>query len=197
MTIRDMESRDLEAVVAIHLTAFPGFFLTRMGRPFLRAYYQTVLDYAPGIALVFEDSTDKMLRGFVVGFGEPQGFYTLFSARRRRLLPSILLAALWDPGLVGGILRNMRRVIDQAAHPLDAAELASIGVDGQGRGVGGVLLESFCQRATDAGLRKVVLTTDANENDSVRAFYERRNFALDGFEVRANRRLCRYVRALG
>lgn len=197
MTIREMETRDLDAVVEVHRRAFPGFFLTRMGRPFLRAYYQAALDYAPGIALVSEDGSDRTLRGFVVGFREPQGFYALFSARRRRLLPAILVAVLRDPGLAGGILRNMRRVSDQAAHPVDAAELASIGVDGQGRGVGGELLEGFCRRAADAGLRQVVLTTDAEGNDGVRAFYERRGFVLDGVEVRGERRLCRYVRALG
>jgi len=197
MTIRDMEQRDLDAVVEVHRTAFPGFFLTRMGRRFLRAYYETALDYAPTIALVCEEQPGSALRGFVVGFREPQGFYALFSARRRRLLPAIFRAILSDPGLLRAILRNMRRVADQAEHPVDAAELASIGVDGQGRGAGGRLVEEFCERAAANGLRTVVLTTDAEENDSVRTFYERRGFVLDGFEDRGDRRLCRYVRAVG
>ena len=197
MLTRAMLPSDLNAVVAIHQTAFAGFFLTRMGPHFLRAYYQAVLDFEASIALVScEPDTNRML-GFAVGFRDPQGFYALFNSRKRRLLPSILLAVLRDPGLLPAILRNMRRVEAQASHPVDAVELSSIAVGESRRGAGGALLEAFAAEARTGSASRLLLTTDESGNDPVRAFYEARGFTLDGIEKRGARRLCRYVRALG
>lgn len=197
MTIREMETSDLAAVIEVHRIAFPGFFLTRMGHAFLRAYYGAVLDYNNSIAFVADDVTGGAVHGFVVGFHHPEGFYTLFSARRGKLVLWSLIAVLRDPSLIRAILRNSRRVSNQAEAPIDVIELASIGVDGQGRGAGGKLLEAFCQRAAETGAHTVVLTTDADHNDRVRRFYEGRGFELDGYEDRGDRRLCRYARSLG
>jgi GNAT superfamily N-acetyltransferase len=194
---RTMQQADLEAVVKVHQAAFPGFFLTRMGRPFLCAYYQAVLDFDASIALIASDENTKAVLGFAVGFSDPQGFYTLFAHRRRRLLPAIVLAVLRDPALVGAILRNMRRVEAQARASVDAVELSSIAVAASGAGVGGVLLEAFATHARDGGAHSLFLTTDANGNDAVQHFYQRRGFTLDGHEDRGDRRLCRYVRTLG
>lgn len=52
MIIRKMVASYLGSVVAIHKEAFEGFFLTRMGPRFLRAYYQAVLDFEASISLV-------------------------------------------------------------------------------------------------------------------------------------------------
>lgn len=91
---------DLGSVVAIHKEAFKGFFLTRMGPRFLRAYYQAVLDFEASISLVAYDTESDRALGFAVGFRDPQGFYALFRQRRKRLLPVILLAVVRDPGQV-------------------------------------------------------------------------------------------------
>jgi ribosomal protein S18 acetylase RimI-like enzyme len=195
--IREMDLRDLDEVVEVHVAAFPGFFLTRMGSRFLRAYYQTVLGYEHSIALVAEDTENEGLSGFVVGFQHPEGFYSLFSARRRKLAPLIVLALLRDPALLGSVLRNTRRLDNPAQLAAEAVELSSIGVRGQSRGVGSDLLERFCEKALQAGQTNVVLTTDAEHNEDVRRFYENRDFVLNGYEDRGGRRLCHYARSLG
>ena len=199
LQIRAMDLTDLDDVVAVHFQAFPGFFLTRMGPGFLRGYYRTVLDFTGSIALVACDSDAAgTVSGFVVGFCEPHRFYTLFSQRRRRLLPSMVMAVLRAPCLIGEILRNVRRVGNQQdqLHP-GVVELSSIGVAGQGSGIGGQLVEAFARAAAAAGAHRIMLTTDRDDNDAVRAFYERRGFMFDGFEDRGERALCRYHRALG
>ena len=197
ISCRVMQQADLDGVVEVHKMAFPGFFLTRMGRPFLRAYYQAVLDFDDSIALVGCDDDAGALLGFAVGFRNPRGFYELFARRRRQLLPAIFFAVLRDPVLVREILRNMRRVEAQAREPVNAVELSSIAVGHAGAGVGGQLLDAFAAQAGESGANSLFLTTDADENDAVRRFYERRGFTPDGYEVRGDRRLCRYVRALG
>lgn len=197
MIIREMVASDLGAVVAIHKEAFEGFFLTRMGPRFLRAYYQSVLDFEACISLVAYDTESDRALGLAVGFRDPQGFYALFRQRRKQMLLAILLAVVRDPGLVPQILRNMRRVEAQAEQPVDAVELSSIAVGAPGRGVGGALLEAFADKARSEGAHRLILTTDAEGNDPVRGFYEARGFTLDGYEDRGERRMCRYARSLG
>ena len=194
--IREMVASDLGAVVAIHEEAFEGFFLTRMGPRFLRTYYQAVLDFEGSISFVAHDAESNRALGFAVGFSDPQGFYSLFAKRRKRMLPVILLAVLLDPGLMPQILRNMRRIEAQAQQQIDAVELSSIAVGAPGRGVGGALLEAFANKARSEGAHRLILTTDADGNDAVREFYEARGFSLEGFETRAARQMCRYFREL-
>ncbi len=193
-----MGPTDLDAVVAVHQHAFKGFFLTRMGPAFLRGYYQTIIDFDGSIALVASSVNNPAnILGFAVGFYDPHRFYALFGQRRRRLLPSMALAALRDPGLIVQILRNVRRVGAQQEqlHP-GVVELSSIGVAGPGGGVGGQLVEAFASAASASGAGQILLTTDKEDNAAVRGFYERRGFILDGFEKRGERSLCRYHRTL-
>lgn len=196
MIIREMRPSDLGAVVAVHKKAFEGFFLTRMGPSFLRAYYQAVLDFEAGIALVAHEIESDCVLGFVVGFCDPRGFYALFKQRRKRMLPAILLAVVRDPRLVPQILRNMSRVEAQAQQPVDAVELSSIAVGAPGRGIGGALLEAFADKVRSEGAHRLILTTDAEGNDPVRGFYEARGFSLEGTETRGKRQLCCYSRKL-
>lgn len=196
MIIREMRSSDLGAVVVVHRKAFEGFFLTRMGPRFLRAYYQAVLDFEASISLVAYDTESDRALGFAVGFRDPQGFYALFRQRRKRMLPAILLSVVRDPGLLPQIIRNMRRVEAQAQQPISAVELSSIAVGAPGKGIGGALLEAFADEARSEGAHRLILTTDAEGNDLVRGFYEARGFNLEGFETRGARKLCNYFREL-
>ncbi len=192
-----MTQFDLNAIIDIHQRAFTGFFLTRMGPRFLRGYYRAALDCESSIALVAYETETQRLSGFAVGFRDPQDFYALFSRRKKRLVPAILLAVLRDPSLVPAILSNAKRVEAQAQQPVDSVELSSIAVGEAGHGVGGKLLEAFAEVARQTGSSVLYLTTDETENDNVRRFYEARGFKLDGIEERGERRLCRYTRVLG
>jgi ribosomal protein S18 acetylase RimI-like enzyme len=196
MRIKEMRYCDLDAVVAVHMKVFDGFFLTRMGPSFLRAYYKAVLDFESSIALVAHEKESDCVLGFAVGFSEPQRFYALFGERRNRMLPTILLAVLRDPGLAQQIIRNMRRVNTRAQQPVDAVELSSIAVGVPGRGVGGALLDAFADKARSEGSPRITLTTDAKGNDYVRGFYEARGFSLEGTETREARELSCYSREL-
>jgi ribosomal protein S18 acetylase RimI-like enzyme len=196
MKIREMNTSDLDAVVKIHQIAFDGFFLTRMGPMFLRAYYQTVLDFKDRIALVSQDDEAGSITGFAVGFRNPHDFYALFRERRKRLIPTILLRLLLNPGLMPDIFRNIRRIEDQAHQSVDAVELSSIAVGEAGKGIGGALLGAFVEKSCKMQALSLFLTTDAHGNDAVRTFYEERGFTFDAIEMRGSRELCRYVRTL-
>ena len=180
----------------VHAKAFPGFFLTRMGPRFLAGYYDCVRHYPKGIVIGAED--ENRLVGFVAGFIHPSAFYIHLGRNRWRLLPAILFAILKRPGLAIGALRNSRRVATLAEGDESdqyMAELSSIGVDPAtaGRGTGGRLVREFCSRAVEMGARRVVLTTDRDDNDRVRSFYERLGFEISGrFMQGRGRRMLSY-----
>ena len=64
MNIRVVTQKDLPSIVRIHLAAFPGFFLTRLGADFLFAYYAIYLKY--GHIAYLSESNGKIC-GFVFG----------------------------------------------------------------------------------------------------------------------------------
>lgn len=191
--IRTMNREDLPRVVEIHIKAFPDFFLTLLGKRVLWHYYRSVLIFPGSIALVAEDKDESVL-GFVVGFSNPQDFYTFFKAQRWKLLPSIFFALLRRPYLLRKVLNNADRVDRNSNSFANVTELSSIAVAPlfKKRGIGGSLLQAFVTTARKISNSPIELTTDAEHNTSTRQFYEGAGFTLNGFEQRGARRLCIY-----
>src|SRR5258708_40306345 len=71
--IRPMRLADLESAVRIHLSSFPGFFLSCMGPRFLREFYRTALLDDSGITFVW--GQEHEIDGFIAGTMEPRGYY--------------------------------------------------------------------------------------------------------------------------
>ncbi len=178
MTIRKMDPTDLDAVARVHAEAFPGFFLTRMGSRFVRFYYACCLEYEQGICRVHVDEEGEV-NGFVAGFVDPAFFYTSFAKRKIEMIGPILHGFLRDPSVLWRLLYNVKRV-GAASYEYGDVELSSIGVGGQGRGVGSALLKAFLEDVADLGLGSVTLTTDAEGNENVNRFYERSGFTREG-----------------
>ena len=185
-----MRQSDVAAVSAVHLAAFPTFFLTWLGPRFLRALYRTIVDDEHGIAFVA--TRGDQIVGFVAGTAD-KGFYR--RARRRWLhfaaaavgalvrRPSMarrLIRALWSPP---GITSNAALLMSLAVDPCIA-----------GTGVGTRLTETFVQRARERGAPAVALTTDGVGNDVVHEFYRRRGFTLAaGYVTAEGRAMNEYI----
>jgi ribosomal protein S18 acetylase RimI-like enzyme len=177
--IRSMQWPDVEAVVAIHLESFNGFFLARLGARFLKEFYRSILRDATSIALVSQGHTG--LAGFAVGTTQPAGYYRRMLLRR---WPHLLVAAL--PQILrrpDTVLRLLRRVSAAAERPCppDEALLLSIAVQprAQGQGVGRGLLEAFLREAAQRRAARVSLTTDRLDNERANRFYVRSGFVLE------------------
>lgn len=198
MTVRPASQQDLREIARVHSAAFPGFFLTLMGYPFLVAYYRLVLNYAGGLLYVLEQ--DGAMQGFVSGFMAPEQFYRYYSKNKRAFLWPMLLAVLRRPRLLPRIIANVLRVEDTAAQPVstDMAELSSVGVDPKvgGKGLGKALVANFCQGAQAMGAVGVLLTTDADGNEAVNQFYLRQGFEQVRTFTKANRKMNEYRKTL-
>lgn len=200
-TVRPAVPADLSAIARVHARAFLGFFLTLLGEPFLRQYYRLTLEHAGGLLLVAEQGGEIV--GFASGFLRPADFYESLSRSKWRLAPAIAWGVLRRPSTIGRILSASRQVRGgQAAKaPWSGApaELASIGVDPDrgGQGIGTTLLRAFAAAANSRHADYVYLTTDAEHNEPVNAFYLRNGFDLvTSYTAAGGRRMNLYARRL-
>lgn len=196
--IRQAEPADLPAVVRVHLATFPGFYLTDLGPAFLRAYYRLVLSHEGGRILLAE--VDGTVAAFVAGFRDPAGFYRRMSASKWQLALPIAWGLLRNPALLMRTVRNVLRVRSAQREPAlagsDSCELSSMAVAPQHarNGLGARLASQFIADHRVIGVRKIRLTTDAENNDAAHRFYRSCGFeAIRTFEAAGGRWMCEYV----
>ncbi|HEY2325314.1 MAG TPA: GNAT family N-acetyltransferase [Thermoanaerobaculia bacterium] len=174
MTVRPMRRDDLDAAVAIHLAAFPNFFLTFLGPRFLRVFYGAVMQY--GIALVA--TVDDRVAGFVVGMVDSRSFYRRLLRRRfLQVAIAILPAVMRRPSTPS---RVVRRALRRTGFSPSGAELMSLAVHPreQRHGLGRILVNAFIARVHEDGTDSLWLITDAADNDAVKTFYEALGFTV-------------------
>jgi ribosomal protein S18 acetylase RimI-like enzyme len=197
--LRAASQQDVPEIVAVHLRAFPGFFLTRLGPRFLAELYQGFIQDPSGIIFVACDN-DAVV-GFVAGTDSPEGFFgRLLRRRGARFLLAAASAFVSAPLLVGH--RLARAVVYRGERPSSvqrAALLSSVGVNPQasGTGIGRRLVDAFCDEALRRGVQHVYLTTDRDQNVLANRFYANCGFTLESsFRRPGNRWMNRYVRTL-
>ncbi|HEY2092871.1 MAG TPA: GNAT family N-acetyltransferase [Thermoanaerobaculia bacterium] len=199
MNVRTMHPTDLDAVVAIHLAAFPNFFLTFLGPRFLRVFYGAVL--RDGIALVA--TAEERVGGFVVGMLESRSFYRrLLLKRSAQVAFAILPAVIRRPSTLVRVMRRAKSRLMEGVRPPhekpdQGAELMSLAVHPreQHRGLGRALVEAFIARVHEAGAGSLWLITDAADNEGVKMFYETLGFTVRrSFTNAEGRKLVEYAR---
>lgn len=178
--IRNMETSDVNQVVAVHLSSFPGFFLSFLGPKFLSLFYSGIISAPEGIVLFYQ-SEEGLPAAFVAGSSNPGGFYSRLLKRDwfKFALASVM-PVLRKPSVV---MRVVRAVLHPAANPVgsDIAGLFSIGVlpEFQGSGTGKKLVQAFLVEAKRRGCKRVFLMTDRDYNDAVNAFYKKLGFSVE------------------
>lgn len=193
------ELGDVIEVAKLHIGIFPGFFLTTLGLSFLKQLYAGFLSHPSAIFIIAKDERGVM--GFAVGTTSPD---TFFPELRRKYYLSFFLKAfpsiLKNPLPVCGKLLHALRYRGGASpnHP-SGALLSSIGVAITCRGdrtsVG--LISEFERIAKTKGANMVYLTTDAEHNDRVNAFYAKQGYVISGrFKQSSRRYMFRYEKNL-
>lgn len=184
----------MPALAALHRRAFPDFFLSRLGEPFLRQLYLGYLG-DPGSVIALARSGTGDLAGVCVGSTRPAGFFRRLLVRRfMGFAAASLRAVVRNPRTAPRLLAAVTYRGDMPADA-DGALLSSLCVDPahQGGGVGRALDEGWRQRAFELGARRAFLTTDADDNAGVNEFYQRGGWQLhDQFVTRQGRRMNRY-----
>lgn len=193
--VRKITLSDLNAIVLIHIEAFPNFFLTSLGPSFLNCYYRSLIKSSDGIGLCAIEGTDIV--GFCAGTVNTNKFH------KRLLLNNIYFFSLQfckliflRPKALIRLFFNMEKVplIDISG---DISELMSIGVkpNVKGTGVGVNLLVEFEKAIKVSGSKVITLTTDFYNNENVLRFYSKNGYLVHSdFITYPNRRMYKLIK---
>ncbi len=192
MKVRKATNKDISNIVEIHLQRFSSFFLTSLGKSFLKVFYKAFLKN-PGILLVLEDG--GQIRGFAAGSRDNRGFF-------KKLLMNNLFGfaisgvriLITNPLALKRIAQNAGKAED---NKLIFAELLSIATLENKKGYGKILLGEFekeVARENTANL-PVSLTTDYDNNERAVQFYRDNGFEIyEIFESYQKRKMYRFLK---
>lgn len=195
--ITPLQKLHLKPAVAVHLKAFPGFFLSFLGPRFLKEFYQSFIEDDAGIGLVGQDESTGQVLGVIVGPLVPAGYFKRLLKRKwwAFCLASIT-AVLKKPSVIKRLVRAVFYRGDTPANVEGLALLSSIAVspDIQAKGLGSSLVHAFVEEVRQRGGKGVFLTTDADDNDKVNRFYQKLGFSLESsYSTPEGRKMNRYV----
>lgn len=220
VSVRPLSVGDASTAVRLHLDVLGAEFISRLGPPFLRAYYRAWIEAEDALALAATGPTGT-IDGILLGAVDPSA-HTAAMVRRHwpSLVAHLVVAAARDPRLardllvtravryVQGIARVARRSRRHlpAPTPTPSVDVAAGGTgeithllvapSAQGRGIGRALVTAAEDAARCAGLRELVLVTPVEEWGA-RRFYERIGWQVDGEVVsRSGERFVHFCRPL-
>lgn len=192
INVRLAQAEDINQIVAIHLERFSGFFLTNLGKSFLKTFYTAFLKN-PGVLLVIEE--DSVVKGFAAGSRDNRGFY------KKLLTNNLLQFAISGLKILVVKPKALLRIASNAGRSekseLIYAELLSIATLKNKNGYGKILLAEFekeIERENKDGL-PLSLTTDYDENKKVIDFYTESGYQIQQvFESYQNRKMYRFIK---
>lgn len=187
------EKRMIDRVTDIHISTFQGFFLTFMGKGFLKQLYLSFCKHhESGLLIAMEDSN-------VVGFLAYSGDY---SGLFKYMLKTRIIPFAWYS--VGAFFRKPKvfmHLVRAFLKPSETrrtekyVELSSIGVDpnSQGKDVGTNLVHTLKQKVDFSKYEYITLETDAVDNAAAICFYEKNGFIKERlFETNEGRKMYEY-----
>lgn len=197
--IRFANQDDIKSILTVHEHAFPGFFLTILGKSFLSKFYNSFLEHPKGGLLVYVSG--QRVEGFAAFTTNPCEFF--YDLKRRhgfglavRMIPALLI----HPVIT---LQKLIRAIIYRGDSGDAMEgyalLSSIAVipEANSKGIGSSLLKVMECHLKDYQVKFVYLTTDCKNNDVTLGFYNKNGYVVHSkFKQSGNREMFRLTKSL-
>ena len=186
-------SEYIKAIAELHKKAFPSFFLTQLGVPFLRTLYSGYMEDKDSGIIVAEEG--GKLIGFIAYSNDYSRFYKgLIKNHLIKFACCSVGAAVRHPSFIKRLLGAFKKS-ESVVKTERYVELASICVDPEieSRGVGSALID-YLKRIVDFNKYTFInLETDADGNDSVNRFYVKNGFKLERqFTTAEGRRMNEY-----
>lgn len=197
--VRELHEDDANEVAAVHERCFEGYFLTQLGRAFLRRYYASFCRHDSAYGVIARDRENERVAAFVVGTADTQAHFRVFYRRnmlslllsvpvkfvtnpiiRRQLLSRtshIKTAAL---SLVPGLKRRPSKPIGDRGpdnqYPLRLLSIAAA-PEYRGSGAADLVSDRFEQFLRADGHKRVGLSVHADNRRAI-AFYEKQGWEL-------------------
>lgn len=181
ITIRELRVANNDVAVELsqlHMRAFPNFFLTQLGLPFLKTLYLGYMeDLESGIIVAEKD-------GRVVGFLAYSNNYSMFfkNLMKKHLIRFAfcsVLALLRHPSFLARIMGALKKS-ESVEREEKYVELASLCVDPnfEKQGIGTKLINYLKNTVDFDTFAYISLETDADNNEEVNRFYRKNDFKL-------------------
>ena len=187
------EKQCINEIVEIHLKTFTGFFLTFMGRGFLRQMYSCYTVHEDSGLLAAEENGKTI--GFLAYSANMSGLYKYMI--KYRLIPFgwySLGAFLRKPAVFMRLIRAFLKP-GEAAREEKYIEVSSLGVSPEikSKGIGSRLLDSLKQEVDFSNIAYIALETDAEHNELANHFYCKNGFQLvRSYETHEGRKMNEY-----
>jgi len=165
-------------VAALHCRALPGL-LSTLGATATAAFYEGYV--ASPRCVAFVDEHDGLVRGFVLGSGDPEGLRRdALRANACGILRGVAASVLRRPGVLRMLAGGAAGLRAGGFDPR-APELTYIAVreDARDAGVGSALLAAFHSALRGQGVGRYELSVEADNQEAV-AFYEARGLRQAG-----------------
>lgn len=191
--VKKNEKSIINEIVKIHLMTFEGFFLTFMGKGFLRQMYTAYTRHSSSDILI--DVDDNCVNGFLAYSENLSGLYKFMI--KHHLIPFAwysLAAFLRKPKVFMRLVRAFLKP-NESQRDEKYVELASIGVhpDAKSKGVGSNLIDCLKNEVDFDAFAYITLETDALNNEAANRFYVKNGFQIfREYETREGRRMYEY-----
>lgn len=165
-------------VVKIHMATFQGFFLTFLGKGFLKQLYQGYMEHDKSNLIVAKDK--DYIAGFIAYSSDISGLYKFLIKKKIILFAWYsLIAFIKKPKILFRLISAFSKS-EEVKRDEKYIELASIGVkpDQKGNGIGTTMID-YLKEKVDFNIYKYIsLETDAENNENVNKFYKKNGFVL-------------------
>ena len=176
--LKEKDKQNIGAISELHKRAFPTFFLTQLGIPFLKTLYKGYLE-DPDSGIIVAESKDHIV-GFVAYSNNYSKFYKgLIKHHLIKFAFCSLGAAIRHPSFIKRLLGAFKKS-DSVVKEEKYVELASICVDPrvESKGIGSKLIDYLKNIVCFNTYAYINLETDADGNDNVNKFYQKNGFKL-------------------
>ena len=173
ITYRKPTLLEADEIASIHLKTFENFFLTSLGKSFLKTYYKSCIKLEGAISICAVDEENTVV-GFCFGSLSSVGFHKKLILNNILAFTIQFISVLFSkPRAIIRLVKNLKKEGHPEDHG-DYAELLSIGVllEKKGLGIGRGLLLDFEKNIKDKKIKRISLTTDYDSNNAVLKFYD-------------------------
>lgn len=182
--VEKTENKIIDAVVNIHLNTFKGFFLTFMGKGFLRQMYRAYCYHNHSNLLVAIDDKGDVI-GFLAYSTDMSGLYKFMI--KKRIIPFAwysLGALIKRPKIFIRLIRAFLKP-NESKREERYVKLTSIGVrpDVKSKGIGSLMIDKLKSMVNFDDYAYILLETDADNNVAANNFYLKNGFLLSNSYV--------------
>ena len=183
----------IDEIVEIHLSTFKGFFLTFLGKGFLKQLYKGFIEYDKSNLIVAEKN--NKIVGFIAYSEDMSSFYKyLIKHRLISFAWYAFLAFLRKPKILFRLFAAFGKS-EEVKRKEKYIELASIGVAplSKGEGIGTQMITYLKNCVNFENFAYISLETDAENNENVNYFYQKNGFVLArSYKTKQGRKMNEY-----